>query len=82
MTSSLEETIDEILLLLPPEQTVLITAIKNMRSELWNQAPEALMTDYCWGRLYNVLVNNTPNSDEQWVKDLVQLYNERYSGKI
>ena len=38
--------------------------------------------DYCWGRLYNVLVKNTPSSDEQWVKDLVQLYNERYSGKI
>jgi hypothetical protein len=82
MASSVDVTIDEILLLLPPEQTALITAITTLKSELWNQSPEALKMDYCWGRLYNVLVKNTPSSDEQWVKDLVQLYNERYSGKI
>jgi hypothetical protein len=82
MSSSVDTTIDELLLLLPPEETVLKTAITKLKSEIWNQSPEALKTDYCWGRLYNVLVKNAPSSDEEWLKDLVQHYNKRYSEKI
>lgn len=69
------DVMNEILKLVPEDETTLITDITKYKETLWNQSPEALKTEYCWMPLQNIMNRNIKNIDTEWKRDLLKIFN-------
>lgn len=72
---SVVDVIPKLLAVIPPTETALINEIDKFKSNLWNQAPEALFGREVWIPLGYVLATHVRSFDEPWQKELLAIFN-------
>jgi hypothetical protein len=65
---------EEIYKLIPDDQIKFKEDVNDFIKNLWNQAPEALLTGYNWGK-FGVIINKHINDiKEEWRKNIIDIF--------
>ena len=67
--------IDKILAIIPDGEVKLKDEIQNYKDSLFNQAPEMLLSSYCWNPFQNILSDNILTFEEEWQKKVLKIFN-------
>lgn len=66
--------VQQMLKIIPTEETQLINDLTTFKDALWNQAPEVRSTHY-WIPLTSILNNNVQGLDQPWKIDIAKIFN-------
>lgn len=71
---SIVTVIDQLLLVIPSEETILRNGLTEYKKSLWNQAPEALKSPYNWRPVQRILMAHITSIDEPWQQSVVNIF--------
>ena len=64
--------------IIPDNEIKLKNDLEIYISTLWNQAPEILVSKYCWIPFINILNDNIPNISKEWHFEIRKIINNEY----
>jgi len=69
------DTIDQLLNVIPDEELYLINILIDYKESLWNKAPEVRKSSECWLPLRNILAKQITNFDNEWKRQMLNIFN-------
>jgi hypothetical protein len=74
---SVIDVILKVKLIIPDSETKLNNELDIYINELWNLAPEVLVSKYCWIPFTKILNDNIPNINKDWHFAILKIINNK-----
>jgi hypothetical protein len=71
---SVDKVIKQLLEVIPETETKLISELNEYYSNLWNRAPELLLTGPYWAPVGKILGSNIGDLDEEWKSNVHKIF--------
>jgi len=74
VSADVTDVIEQMLKVIPNEETQLINDLTTFKDALWNQAPEVRCTDF-WKPMTSIMQRNIDSFDQPWKIEVLKIFN-------